>query len=96
MSQDRFEAMVAQNIPCRFAGPKLIRKITAILLRREHAALVRAVKRLIEEKKAEIMAIDDGLCDRDLDRASEVHQIKREIQAQQDVLALLATRKGKK
>ena len=72
-------------------------RIVQQLLLHQHRAVVRRVKRLIDERRAEIRCIDDGLCDRDLNRPiryghvpAEVHAIQREIQVCDELLAALA------
>lgn len=64
------------------------------LLVKQHAGFVRLVKKMIAVKRKEIACIDDGLCDRDVDRPLEVHEIMREIQVCDDLLAALGKRKG--
>lgn len=71
MSRDRVEAMVAKRMPAEW------HRETVHLLRREQAALVRAVKRL-------------GYFEASTSRGEGY------IAAINDVLALLAGRKGKK
>ena len=62
------------------------------LMRLEHRAVVRLVKQQIAIREAEIRWIDDGHCDRDLNRPAEVHAIQREMQGLKDILAALAKR----
>jgi|CXWL01.1.fsa_nt_gi hypothetical protein len=73
-------------------GRHLLSRDVVTLLARQHAAFVRLVKRMIAVKRKEIACIDDGLCDRDVDRPLEVHEIMREIQVCDDLLAALGKR----
>lgn len=74
---------------------KFISPEQAIQLLRREAAYQRAwvrriVKSEITTKKAEIRCVDDGDCDRGLNRPAEVHAIQREIAVCDDILAALA------
>ena len=93
MTQDRFNQMV-EKVQCVVKHPFLFPDQAAMLLRREHAAIRRQVKAMIDEKRAEIRCIDDGLCEMDLNRPAEVQNIQREIQVCNDMLDWLEERKN--
>lgn len=94
MKPDRFARVVEGSLVV-FEGHKIgvVRPDDAVkLLRAEHRAVVRLVKRELDTRKAEIRCIDDGHCDRDINRPAEVHAIQREMQGLNDLLAALAKR----
>lgn len=88
---DRFERQV-EKLPMSYNGfPSTVRRAdVAPLLRRQHAAFVRLVRREIATRTAEIRAIDDGYGDRNLNAPAEVHAIQREMQGLRDLLGTLS------
>ena len=63
----------------RFSGPMLYQDSVEAILQAERSRARRIVRAQIDSIRAEIRAIDDGHYDRDLNAASEVHQLQREI-----------------
>ena len=89
---DRWTRIVERQVRCDVRIGSIDHTSAITLLRQQHRAVTRKVTSMVEAMRAEIGCIDDGLCDRALNRPAEVHAIQREMQVCHDLLAWLDQR----